>query len=231
MRSGLKLILLIYCALPLHAETPDNSAAASGRTQLATLSKPFGPSAAGINLSAQANTPPENGEKLFAENCASCHGSGIKGVPDLASGISQYGNSDELLRASIANGRTGLMPSFGVPLGDNGLEQVLNYVLSFSGRGSADELNLQAGAQQFDMFCASCHGDNGTGTLTIGAPDLTDSYWLHGGNIDEIRSVIRDGRAANMPAHGERLSAENIDTLVEYTKSLSRNITLAEAPQ
>lgn len=231
MRSGLKLILLIYCALPLHAETPDNSAAASGRTQLATLSKPFGPSAAGINLSAQANTPPENGEKLFAENCASCHGSGVKGVPDLASGISQYGNSDELLRASIANGRTGLMPSFGVPLGDNGLEQVLNYVLSFSGRGSADELNLQAGAQQFDMFCASCHGDNGTGTLTIGAPDLTDSYWLHGGNIDEIRSVIRDGRAANMPAHGERLSAENIDTLVEYTKSLSRNITLAEAPQ
>lgn len=231
MRSGLKLILLIYCALPLHAETPDNSAAASGRTQLATLSKPFGPSAAGTNLSAQANTPPENGEKLFAENCASCHGSGVKGVPDLASGISQYGNSDELLRASIANGRTGLMPSFGVPLGDNGLEQVLNYVLSFSGRGSADELNLQAGAQQFDMFCASCHGDNGTGTLTIGAPDLTDSYWLHGGNIDEIRSVIRDGRAANMPAHGERLSAENIDTLVEYTKSLSRNITLAEAPQ
>jgi cytochrome c oxidase cbb3-type subunit 3 len=81
------------------------------------------------------------------------------------------------------------------------------------------------------MFCASCHGDNGTGTSTIGAPDLTDSYWVHGGNIDEIRSVIRDGRAANMPAHGERLSAENIDTLVEYTKSLSRNITLAEAPQ
>jgi cytochrome c oxidase cbb3-type subunit 3 len=155
----------------------------------------------------------------------------MKGVPDLASGVSQYGNSDELLRASIANGRSGLMPSFGVPLGDNGLEQVLNYVLSFSGRSPADELNLQAGAQQFDMFCASCHGDNGTGTSTIGAPDLTDSYWVHGGNIDEIRSVIRDGRAANMPAHGERLSAENIDTLVEYTKSLSRNITLAEAPQ
>jgi cbb3-type cytochrome c oxidase subunit III len=235
-KSGLSgLVLLICFALPLHAETPSNAGADATRIQLATLSKPqsTGPAEAATTNTLRTK-PATNGAQLFAENCASCHGMngrGTEGIPDLANGVWQYGDSDGELRASIKNGRNGLMPSFGTPLGNEGLEQVLNYVLSLSGRSTASTQTLQAGKQQFGIFCASCHGDSGTGTQTIGAPDLTDDYWLHGGNIANIRNVIRNGRAANMPAHGRQLSDDSITALISYTRSIAAPISLAEAPQ
>ena len=223
MRSGVKFILLACCMLPLHAQTPVSETVE--RLLLASLSTPVTPATTAV---------PTNAAQLFAENCANCHGNegrGTKGIPDLANGVWQYGSSSDHVRASISNGRNGLMPGFGIPLGDEALEQVLNYVLSLSNRSDASPQTLQAGAQHFGIYCASCHGDAGTGTATIGAPDLTDNYWLYGGNVNDIRSVIRDGRAANMPAHAGKLTPAKIELLVEYTRGMSRNINLAEAPQ
>ena len=30
------------------------------------------------------------------------------------------------------------------------------------------------------MICVSCHGAEGKGMQALGAPDLTDDYWLYG---------------------------------------------------
>jgi cbb3-type cytochrome c oxidase subunit III len=231
----IKLAILVCYAMTSHAEIKPNDITDNGRIKLSSLSSSKTTiSSNRITPEPQISRADVNGAQLFSENCASCHGvsgRGSKGVPDLANGIWQYGESDDELRASIKNGRSGLMPSFGIPLGDEGLEQVLNYVLSLSNRGTASKQTLRAGKQQFDIFCASCHGDSGTGTQTIGAPDLTDDYWLHGGNIASIRNVIRNGRAAKMPAHGKQLNDDSITALIVYTRSIGEPINLAEAPQ
>ena len=58
------------------------------------------------------------GAKIFADNCAACHGPDGKGnrdmgAPNLTDAIWLYGGSEATLTATIANGRGGVMPSWG----------------------------------------------------------------------------------------------------------------------
>ena len=67
-----------------------------------------------------------------------------------------------------------------------------------------------SGAELYQRFCSSCHGDEGRGdgpvsrTLTIPVPDLTQLYRQYGGRFpaDELRETI-DGRNLVI-AHGAR---------------------------
>lgn len=49
---------------------------------------------------------------------------------------------------------------------------------------------IQAGQSIFTMNCASCHKEDGGGSI---GPNLTDEYWLHGGGIKNIFQVIKNG--------------------------------------
>jgi cytochrome c oxidase cbb3-type subunit 3 len=163
------------------------------------------------------------GRNLFLNNCATCHGSdarGARGFPNLADDIWLYGGDAETLRQTIAHGRQGIMPAMGAALGEKGLDEVVAYVLSLSGRGSGDAAMLAAGQQKFTMLCAACHGPTGQGTPALGAPNLTDDEWLHGPNELTIRDVITNGRTNTMPAQSPRLSEERIRALVAYLLSL-----------
>jgi cytochrome c oxidase cbb3-type subunit 3 len=55
----------------------------------------------------------------------------------------------------------------------------------------------------------------------LGAPDLTDDYWLYGGSQEAIETSIRNGRMGVMPAHKDLLSPERIHVLAAYVYSLS----------
>ena len=55
--------------------------------------------------------------------------------------------------------------------------------------------------ERFAGICAACHGPDGKGNPAMGAPDLTDDYWLYGGDYASIRASIAHGRQGNMPAH------------------------------
>jgi len=230
IRSTAKLLLVAGCLLPILAGS-EPSDSNEERIVVAALDNP----APVTRPPASIEEPALSGERLFADNCASCHGidgRGAKGVPDLTNNIWQYGDTPEMVHLSITNGRKGLMPSFGIPLGEAGLEAVTEYVLNFSGRSSAGDDVLTAGAEQYSIFCSSCHGNSGNGTQTIGAPDLTDNYWLHGNSRAEIQSVIRNGRAANMPAHADNLDDMQIAALVDFTLELNNaTIKLAEASE
>jgi cytochrome c oxidase cbb3-type subunit III len=98
--------------------------------------------------------------------------------------------------------------------------------LSLSGRdlkgavGSAE--SVTAGKVRFTTMCSACHGADGKGNQVLGGPNLTDSVWLHGGSVDDIRETITKGRTNAMPAHLERLGDTKVRLLAAYVLSLSR---------
>lgn len=163
------------------------------------------------------------GERLFSNYCSQCHGSdakGARGFPNLADNDWLYGGAPEQIKVSILNGRNGVMPGFGAPLGDQGVENVANYVQSLSGR-TVDSASAEAGKATFTAMCAACHGMDGKGNQLLGAPNLTDDIWLHGSSAGAIKSMIIDGRANKMPAHNEFLGEDKSHLLAAYIYSLS----------
>jgi cytochrome c oxidase cbb3-type subunit 2 len=72
----------------------------------------------------------EEGEKIFKENCRSCHGeNGVGGFgPKLATITHKYGGSDADLFASVAGGRPGGMPVFLPQLGKDRVWKAVTYI-------------------------------------------------------------------------------------------------------
>jgi len=162
------------------------------------------------------------GRNLFVNNCANCHGAdghGNVGFPNLADNDWLYGGSPEQIQTTISGGRVGVMIPWGDVLGSDGVENVLAYVLSLSGR-SVPAGDLVAGKQIFTTNCVACHGVDGKGSQALGAPNLTDNIWLYGGSVEAIRNSIAHGRQGQMPAQLARLGAERIRVLTAYVLSL-----------
>ncbi len=169
------------------------------------------------------------GERLFANNCAGCHGSdgkGSKGFPNLTDTDWIYGGSHETITQTITNGRTGLMPPMAAAVGTpEDVRNLANYVLSLSG-SAHNAIGAQMGRAKFGV-CAACHGADGKGNQAIGAPNLTDKVWLHGWGEDAVISMINNGKTNVMPAQASRLSPEQIHVLGAYVWSLSSNAPVA----
>jgi cytochrome c oxidase cbb3-type subunit 3 len=172
------------------------------------------------------------GGRLFLANCAQCHGSdagGGKGFPNLRDSDWLYGGEPETIKASITNGRNGVMPPMGAAVGgEEGVTDVANYVLSLSGR-THDELRATRGKPKFNTICIACHGPDGKGNQTLGAPNLTDDIWIYGGSLSAIIETITNGRGTNMatagvsvmPAHKNVLDEAKIHLLAAYVYGLS----------
>lgn len=164
------------------------------------------------------------GQRLFANNCAVCHGSdarGVPGYPNLADDAWLYGGSPEAIKRSILDGRTGVMPAWAQQLDDLDIRRVSAYVYELNGRDSRRSDLVKAGAPVFQATCAACHGANATGNTALGAPDLTDDAWTYGGSIETIRDVIRNGRQGRMPAHRDLLGEDRAHVIAAYIYSLS----------
>ena len=75
---------------------------------------------------------------------------------------------------------------------------------------------------RFDLpTCAACHGPDGKGNPALGAPNLTDHIWLHGGTLEDIEHSIGGGRQGAMPAWSTRLTNDQIRVLAAYVYHLS----------
>ncbi|HEY8609540.1 MAG TPA: cytochrome-c oxidase, cbb3-type subunit III [Noviherbaspirillum sp.] len=165
------------------------------------------------------------GERLFLTYCAQCHGSdarGNKGYPNLTDHDWLYGGAPEAIKASIMNGRNGVMPSMAAALGsDKDVENVAHYVLSLSG-ATADPLKVAFGKSKF-AACAACHGAAGQGNPALGAPNLSDKIWLYGGSAETVMETVRKGRNSTMPAFHEFLGEAKVHLLAAYVWSLSND--------
>jgi len=53
-----------------------------------------------------------------------------------------------------------------------------------------DESNLANGQKVFESNCASCHLNDGGGSI---GPNLTDNYWKNGGSVQEVFTTIENG--------------------------------------
>ena len=162
------------------------------------------------------------GQRLFINYCSTCHGSdagGAPGFPSLTDNDWLYGSSPDDIKASILNGRNGVMPAMGAALGDDGVKEVTAYVLSLGGRDTDSTLAAN-GKPKFEAMCAACHQADGKGNNLIGAPNLTDNTWLYGGSTGVIAKSIRDGRNGVMPSHRDFLGEDKGHLLAAYIYSL-----------
>ncbi len=160
------------------------------------------------------------GRRLFANNCAVCHGSegvGSYGFPKLTDDEWQWGGTDEQIIQSITHGRTAAMPAWKDALGTDKTSQVVSYVQDLA--AGADKPN-EAGAAVYATYCVACHGADGTGNPMLGSPSLVDDVWLYGNTESQLTATISSGRNGKMPAHAGLLSEEKIKLIVAYVRSL-----------
>jgi cytochrome c oxidase cbb3-type subunit 3 len=170
------------------------------------------------------------GERLFMNYCAQCHAAdarGNKGFPDLTDGDWIHGGDPATIEQTILHGRHGQMPPMAAAVGsDRDVENLAHYVRSLSGL-PVDPLKAAQGKGKF-VACSACHGAEGRGTPALGAPNLTDKVWLHGGDLATIMETINKGRDNRMPAFGEILGEPKAHVLAAYVWGLSKR-TVAPA--
>jgi len=180
----------------------------------------------------------ETGHRLFGDNCAACHGQDAKGranFPDLTDNDWLWGSGDpetiaETLRVGInsphAETRLAQMPAFGRDqlLTAAEVKTVASYVYSLSHPETSTPQNIaqiEAGHELFLTNCAGCHGEAATGNPEAGIPNLSDNFWLYGGDLATIVTTIHGGRQGHMPTWDERLSQTDIKLLALYVHSLN----------
>ena len=124
-----------------HAETRASEMLAFGRDGILKRQEVEAVANYVLSLSGNAFAPKlklEDGSKLFAANCAACHGENAKGTketgaPDLTDAIWLYGSAPEQVMASISNGRKGVMPAWETRLDPVTVKSLAVYVHSLGG--------------------------------------------------------------------------------------------------
>ena len=89
---------------------------------------------------------------------------------------------------------------------------------------------LESGKSIFSTNCAACHGQEGQGSV---GPNLTDEYWLHGGDVNDIFKTVKYGVPAKgmVPWQG-KLTKDQILEVSSYILSLQgSNPANAKEPQ
>ncbi len=81
-----------------------------------------------------------------------------------------------------------------------------------------DEAKIKEGAEVFTAKCAVCHGDKGQGNV---GPNLTDEYWLHGGDIKSVFKTIKYGvPSKGMVAWQNSMNGAQIQALASFIHTL-----------
>jgi cytochrome c oxidase cbb3-type subunit 3 len=95
---------------------------------------------------------------------------------------------------------------------------------------SNDAAILGSGKNVFMSYCAACHGKQGEGNI---GPNLSDTYWLHGGTIQSVFKSVKYGIPdKGMVAWDGQLTSAQIRDVSNYILSLQgTNPPNAKAPQ
>jgi ubiquinol-cytochrome c reductase cytochrome c subunit len=152
----------------------------------------FTAASSGDSATAVSQASVERGQKLFASNCASCHGMSLQGTE---AGPSLIGVGEASVDFQVGTGRMPLAntgpqaPKKPNLFSDKDVQALADYVSSVApGPGIPDSKYLQAdgdatrGAELFRINCAMCHNVAGAGgALTEGkyAPSLEGTSAKH----------------------------------------------------
>jgi len=89
---------------------------------------------------------------------------------------------------------------------------------------------LADGKAVYDTNCSACHRADGGGLI---GPNLTDSYWIHGGSPVEIHQLIAEGvLAKGMPGWDRIIGPDQLNNVTAYLISMQgTNPPNAKAPE
>jgi cytochrome c oxidase cbb3-type subunit 3 len=176
----------------------------------------------------------EGGKAAFALHCSQCHGSGAngaKGFPSLLDDEWLWGGRLRDIMRTIKHGinsaedentRMSEMMAFGDDelLEASEIKDVVQHIMVKSKQIKPTD-GSENGAMIFAENCASCHGMNGEGIQEMGAPNLYNAIWLHGGDKESLTQTITHGRKGEMPAFATKLDHDTVKKLAVYVYSLS----------
>ncbi len=93
-----------------------------------------------------------------------------------------------------------------------------------------DPQEVAMGASIFEANCVSCHGKLGEGGI---GPNMTDKYWIHGGGIQDLFKIIKNGvPEKGMISWSDQLRASDMQRVASYILTLQgTNPPNAKAPQ
>ncbi|GAB3634626.1 hypothetical protein GCM10027422_02160 [Hymenobacter arcticus] len=99
-----------------------------------------------------------------------------------------------------------------VPVGGDDPNQVTTYAALTA------PADLGSGKTIFATNCAACHGANAEGKV---GPNLTDEFWLHGGEVNHVYKTIKFGvNGKGMVAWKGKLSGKQMLQVASYALSL-----------
>ncbi len=176
---------------------------------------------------------PANGEAIFAEKCAPCHGAtGLGDGPDagkLPNPVAALGSPEVARQATpaqwfamVSNGNLErYMPPF-ASLSAPQRWDVIAYALSLS---VTPEM-LAQGEALYAANCAACHGESGKGdgpdasTLSAMPVDFSDQAYMSQISAAELFDAISQG-GGEMPAFADQLSEDERWAVTAYLRRLS----------
>ena len=84
---------------------------------------------------------------------------------------------------------------------------------------AADPAAMALGQKLFLNNCSQCHSSDARGGK--GYPSLADTYWMWGGEPEQIKETIANGRRGVMPPWGSVLGEDGVKDVAHYVMSLN----------
>jgi mono/diheme cytochrome c family protein len=206
-------------------------AAASAPTQAAAAAAPTTaqPASGTGQDSLEIQPSLSGGEKVYAANCASCHGDKGDGKGSAASGLNPPAtNFTDLAVArrasplvwhdSILNGRPkSMMPAWKGALSESDIWSVIFYIRAFA----APSAKIAEGKSSYAQSCSICHGDkgDGKGPFAAGADpppaNFTDASKMTAQSSQVLFDILTKGKGT-MPDFHSNLTDDQRWNLVDY---------------
>lgn len=107
-----------------------------------------------------------------------------------------------------------------------GLVVALAVTLLMVWSGMASAADVAAGQTIYKKRCAVCHGQTGAADTPMAKmlkpppPNFTDPQWMARKSDDELTKKIVEGVKPRMPSFGDKLSAEQIQNVAAYIRTL-----------
>jgi mono/diheme cytochrome c family protein len=166
------------------------------------------------------------GESLFQDNCAACHGERIptsQSVPDAVATITSGGPHQT-------------MPVWGNILTQEQLDALVQYTLQ-----AAKGESIEMGQELFTSNCSGCHGQFGEGGPNPTRPDdiiapISTGEYLNTRDDVTLRSIISQGQpnfgmSPFGSAYGGPLEDDEIQAIVAYIRSWEANPPVELPPE
>lgn len=167
---------------------------------------------------------PENGEAIYAQSCAPCHGETGLGdgsqATELPNPPAPLGDPEFARSSSPAEWYSmvtrGDLDRFMPPF--NSLTESQRWdVVAYSFSLSAPPEAMEEAGELFQANCASCHGEDGSGTQD--GSDLTVLEQLAAQTSEDFYQIISKGQGS-MPGFESELSETERWSLADYTRTL-----------